>query len=62
MLNVADEGSIAMMSSTELEGLSRKFLGKLLVDDERRVPEVMLRGGRETESGEVLSSRVIAVA
>jgi hypothetical protein len=62
MLDEVDEGSVAMMSSTELGGLSRKFLGKLLVDEERRVPEVMLGGGRETTSGEMLSSRVIAVA
>jgi hypothetical protein len=43
MLDEVDEGSIAMMSSTELGGLSRKFLGKLLIDEERRVLEVMLR-------------------
>jgi hypothetical protein len=62
MLDEVDGGSIAMMSSSVLGGLSRKLLGNLLVDEERRVPEVMLGEGREAKSGDRLSSRVIAVA
>jgi hypothetical protein len=50
MLDEVEGGSIAMMSSSDLGGLSRKPVGKVFVDEERRVPEVMLEGRQGAKS------------